>query len=118
MPHNARSLAVSFFRPHSSIVFFTSSSQVLTGRPTLLFPSTISLLHADIMSPSSFLSRCPNHLNLPLSALSSDCPHFTLSASFTLPITFLASFFDLSYFPFASLQGFLLLSTFPCFNFC
>src|SRR6476619_6496152 len=42
----------------------------LTGRPTLLFPSTISLLHADIMSPSCFLSRCPNHLNLPLSTTS------------------------------------------------
>src|SRR6478609_4159729 len=68
--HNARSLAVSFFRPHSSIVFFTSSSQVLTGRPTLLFPSTISLLHADIMSPSCFLSRCPNHLSLLLSTTS------------------------------------------------
>src|SRR6478609_8963240 len=38
--HNARSLAVSFFRPHSSIVFFTSSSQVLTGRPAPHLSST------------------------------------------------------------------------------
>src|SRR6478735_3872786 len=68
--HTARSLAASFFRPHSSIVFFTPSSQVLTGRPTLLFPSTVSLLHAETMSPSCFLSRCPNHLNLPLSTTS------------------------------------------------
>src|SRR6476619_2852389 len=77
----------------------------------MLPPPTISVFRLTICFTT--LKTLPSS-----SALSSDCPHFTLSASFTLPITFLASFFDLSYFPFASLQGFLLLSTFPCFNFC
>ena len=54
------------------------------GLPSLFFPSTLIHLHSETIFPSSILSTCPYHLNLPIS---------TNSLTPRIPIRFLNSSF-------------------------